>query len=110
MDTDVNHVTLTGILERAPITKFAEHGTQQVHCTLKLTEAGPAGQAFKLYVPVEASSQVAERAGDLNAGEAVLVAGELKCTSWTAKDGTEKSTLATRGYDIVGAMRAGESA
>ena len=26
MDTDLNHVTLTGILERDPITKFADHG------------------------------------------------------------------------------------
>ena len=27
---DLNHVTLTGILERDPITRFADHGTQQV--------------------------------------------------------------------------------
>ena len=75
MDTDLNHVTLTGVLERDPITRFADHGTQQVHFTLRLTEVGPAGQAFKLYVPIEAYSQVAEQAGDLNAGDAVLVAG-----------------------------------
>src|SRR5215475_3118325 len=94
MDTDLNHVTLTGILERDPITKFADHGTQQVHFTLRLVEPGPAGQAFKLFIPIEAYSQVAEQAGDLNAGDAVLVAGKLKWTSYTAKDGTKKSTLA----------------
>ena len=94
MDTDLNHVTLTGILERDPIVKFADHGTQQVGFTLKLTEPGPAGKAFTLYVPVEAYSQVAAEAGDLNAGDAVLVAGKLKWTSWTAKDGSKKSTLA----------------
>ncbi len=94
MDTDLNHVTLTGILERDPITKFADHGTQQVGFTVRLEEAGPAGQAFKLFVPVEAYSQVAELAGDLHAGAAVLVAGKLKWTSYTAKDGSKKSTLA----------------
>src|SRR6266581_4164958 len=94
MDTDLNHVTLTGILERDPITKFADHGTQQVGFTVRLTEAGPAGQAFTLFVPCEAYSQVAELAGDLHAGAAVLVAGKLKWTSYTAKDGSKKSTLA----------------
>ena len=72
MDPDVNHVTLTGMLERDPITRFADHGTQQVSFTLRLMEVGPAGQAFTLFVPVEAFSQVAELAGDLNAGDAVL--------------------------------------
>jgi hypothetical protein len=94
VETDLNHITLTGVLERDPITKFAEHGTQQVHFTLKVVEPGPAGQEFKLFVPVEAYSQVAAQAGDLNAGDAVLVAGKLKWTSYTAKDGTKKSTLA----------------
>ena len=43
---DVNHVTLTGTLERDPMTRFADHGTQQVSFTLRLTETGPAGQAW----------------------------------------------------------------
>jgi len=77
METDLNQLTLTGILERDPITRFADHGTQQVHFTLRVTEPGPAGQAFKLYVPVEAYSQGAEQAGDLGVGHAVLVAGKL---------------------------------
>jgi single-stranded DNA-binding protein len=94
MDTDLNHITLTGVLERDPITRFADHGTQQVSFTLKLIEPGPAGQEFKLYVPVEAYSQVAAAAGDLNAGDAVLVAGKLRWTSYTAKDGSKKSSLA----------------
>jgi len=94
MDTDLNHVTLTGVIERDPITRFADHGTQQVSFTLRLTEAGPAGQEFKLFVPIEAYGPAGELAGDLNAGDAVLVAGKLKWTSYTAKDGTKKSTLA----------------
>ena len=90
---DLNHVTLTGTLERDPITRFADHGTQQVNFTLRLTEAGAAGQEFKLYVPIEAYGQAGELAGDLNAGTAVLVAGKLKWTSYTAKDGSKKTSL-----------------
>ena len=94
MDTDLNNVVLTGTLERDPITRFADHGTQQVSFTLRLTEAGPAGQAFTLYVPCECYSGVAEQAGELNAGDSVLVSGKLKWTSYTAKDGTKKTSLA----------------
>jgi single-stranded DNA-binding protein len=94
MDTDLNHITLTGTLARDPITKSADHGTQQAHFTLKLTEPCPTGQAFMLFVPIKAYSQVAEAAGDLSAGDAILIAGKLKWTSWTAKDGTKKTSLA----------------
>jgi single-stranded DNA-binding protein len=44
-------------------------------------------------VPCEAYSQAGEQAGELSAGEAVLVAGKLKWTSWTAKDGTKRTSL-----------------
>jgi single-stranded DNA-binding protein len=81
MDTDFNHVTVTGMLERDPILRCADHGTGQVHFPLKPTEGRPAGQAFTLFAPVEAYSQVAEQAGELSAGTAVLVAGKLKLTS-----------------------------
>src|SRR5262245_39935464 len=94
MPVDLNHVTLTGILARDPMTRFADHGTQQASFTLWLTEASPAGQSFTLYMPCEAYSGVAEQAGELKAGESVLVAGKLKWASYTAKDGTKKSTLA----------------
>jgi single-strand DNA-binding protein len=91
---DLNHVTLTGRLERDPSTRFADHGTQQVHFTLRLSEAGPAGQAFTLFVPCESYSQVAELAGELSAGDAVMVDGKLKWQSYTAKDGSKKTSLA----------------
>jgi len=93
MDSDLNHATLTGTVERDPITRFTEHGTPQVGFTLRLTEVGPAGQEFKLYIPVEAYGQAGDVAGELAAGEAVLVAGKLKCTSYTAKDGTKRTSL-----------------
>ena len=91
---DLNHVTLTGNLERDPITRCVDHGTPQVSFTLKLMEAGPAGQEFKLYVPVEAYSQAAEQAGELSAGDAVLVAGTLQWTSYTDKQGQKRTSLA----------------
>jgi hypothetical protein len=94
MDTDVNHVTLTGTVERAPSTRFADHGTQQVSFPLRLEASGPAGQAFQLSVPCEAYSQMAEAAGDLNAGDAVVGTGQLPWTSDTAKEGAKKSRLA----------------
>jgi len=90
---DLNHVTLTGTLDRDPITRFADHGTQQVGFTLRTEEAGPAGQLFKLYVPVEAFSRAAEEAGELHAGDTVLVAGKLKWTSWTDKNGEKRTNL-----------------
>lgn len=91
---DLNHVTLTGILERDPITRFVDHGTQQVSFTLRLTEAGPAGQAFTLIVPCECYADTAEEVGELNAGDTVMVAGKLKRIAWTDKQGQKRTTLA----------------
>ena len=90
---DLNHITLTGTLEREPITRFQDTATPQVSFTLRVDEAGLAGQRFKLFVPCEAYSQVGEQSGELSAGDAVLVAGKLKWTSWTAKDGTKRTSL-----------------
>jgi len=93
VETDLNHVTLTGILARDPITRFADHGTQYVSFTLRLTEAGPAGQALTLFVPCEAYGPAGELAGELHTGESVLVGGKLKWQSYTAKDGTKRTSL-----------------
>lgn len=62
-DVDLNHVTLTGILARDPITRVADHGTPQVSFTLRLDEPGPAGQRFTLFVPCEAYGPAGEQAG-----------------------------------------------
>src|SRR5437773_2292736 len=93
MDTDVNNVLMTGTLERDPTTRFADHGTQRTSFTLRVEEAGPAGQLFKLFVPVEAYGHAGEVAGELSAGASVLIAGKLKWTSTTAKDGSKKTSL-----------------
>ena len=90
---DLNHVTLTGILERDPITRFADHGTQQVHFTLKLIEPGPAGQAFKLFVPVEAYSQVAELAEKVQSLESHPLVRETRTIGLTAAVELEADAL-----------------
>ena len=90
---DLNHVTLTGTLERDPITRFQDTGTQQVSFTLRVDEPGPAGQLFKLFVPCEAYGSAAAHAGELTAGAVVLVAGKLKWTSSTDKQGQKRTSL-----------------
>jgi len=92
-DMDLNHVTLTGTLERDPITRCADHGTQQVSFTLRVDEPGPAGQLFKLFVPCEAYGSAAAHAGGLTAGAVLLVAGKLKWTSDTDKHGQKRTSL-----------------
>ena len=90
---DLNHVTLTGTLERDPLTRFQDTGTPQVSFTLRLTDAGPAGQAGTLFVPCEAYGQAGEQAVELSAGEPVLVAGTLTWTSWTDTQGQKRTSL-----------------
>ena len=94
MDNGLNHVTLIGTLERDPSTRFtADHGLQQVSFTLRLTEAGPAGQAFTLLVPCQCYAEVAEEAGELSAGHMVMVAGRLQRLAWTDPTGQKKTSL-----------------
>ena len=93
MNADLNHVTLTGTLERDPITRFQDTGTPQVSFTLRVDEAGPAGRLCTLFVPVGAYGQAGELAGELHAGEPVLVAGKLKWTSGTDKQGQKRTSL-----------------
>src|SRR4051812_32279523 len=94
MDTGLNRCVLTGVLERDPITRFADHGTQMTGYSLTRTEPGPTGPEFRLFIPVENYSQVAEQAGDFSAGGSVFVVDKLKFTSWTTTDGMKKTSLA----------------
>jgi hypothetical protein len=94
MDTDLHHCVLTGIRERNPITRFADHGTQRTGFTLTLPELGPTGPEFRLGVPVESYSQGAEQASDLGVGDSVLAAGQWKFPSWTTTDGMQQTSLA----------------
>ena len=90
---DLNHVTLTGTLPRSPTTRLPDHGTPYVSFTLRCTETGSTGQEFHLFVPCETYGHASEAAGELTAGEAVLVAGKLKWTSYTDKYGQKRTSL-----------------
>jgi hypothetical protein len=46
MDTDLNHCVLTGVLERAPITRFADHGTQMTALPSHAPSQAPQGRRF----------------------------------------------------------------
>ena len=74
----MNHCTLTGILARDPITRFADHGTLQVCFTLRVDEPGPSGQRFTLFVPCEAYSRAAEQAGELPAAALLELARRVQ--------------------------------
>ena len=94
MDTDLKHYVLTGGLERAPHhapcrPRHADDGLYpHTH------RAGLTGQECRLCVPVESYSQGAEQAGDLSAGDSVVVAGQVQFPSWTMRDSMRKTSLA----------------
>ena len=89
----MNSVCVTGVLERDPRTKFASDGAQETSFTLRVEESGKDGTVFRTFVPVEAYGRVAEKAADLSAGDMIGVEGKLKWQSYTARDGTKKTSL-----------------
>ena len=90
---DINSVHLTGVVERDPV-KHHE-GTPMLGFTIRVEEVNRAsGEVFKVFVPIEVYGQGCDQAQGLRAGDAVLVAGKVKWTSWVGKDGQKKSSLA----------------
>jgi single-stranded DNA-binding protein len=81
---DVTQGTLTGVVERDPFTKTSATRAL-VSLTVRVTEVNPSGQACEMFVLCEVYGQVTTHAEQLHAGDAVLVAGKLKWSSWTAK-------------------------
>ena len=72
----LNCVTLTGFVERTPSLKFeAESGAQLTTFTVRVEEQGKDGAVFKVYVFIECYGRVAEKAGDVNAGDVVGIEG-----------------------------------
>jgi single-stranded DNA-binding protein len=91
---DINSVHLTGTLERDPVTKTND-GSAMVGFTLRVEEVNRAsGEIFKTFIPIEVYGQVCDRVQELRTGDTVMVAGKIKWTSWTGKDGQKKSSLA----------------
>jgi len=76
--------------------------------TIRVEEVNRAsGELFKVFVPVEVYGQACDQAQALRAGDTVMVAGKIKWTSWTGKDGQKKSSLAVlaRTVRVVGAQQ-----
>lgn len=94
MTDDLNHVTLTGVLEKAPFVRTADSGLPWLSFSVKVSESRSLGETFKLFVPVEAYGTVADQTQDLSAGDSMLVAGKLKWSTYTTKSGEKKSSLA----------------
>jgi single-stranded DNA-binding protein len=91
---DLNNVHLTGTVERDPVTRNND-GSVMVGFTVRVEEANrTTGEVFKVYVPIEVYGPTCDQAGQLRAGDVVMVAGKIKWTSWTGKDGQKKSSLA----------------
>ena len=93
MSDDLNHVTLTGVLEKAPFVRTADSGLPWLSFSLKVQEARQSGEVLTLWVPVEVYGAPVEQARDLSAGDSVLVAGKLKWSTYTTKSGEKKSSL-----------------
>jgi Single-strand binding protein family len=93
----LNSVSLVGILERDPVTKFeGDRGIQVTTFTLRLDEPGKgakAGQVFRVYIPVECYTTTAERAADLNAGDLVGLEGKLVWRRATDPNGQKPGSL-----------------
>jgi single-stranded DNA-binding protein len=95
MVNGLNSWSGVGVLERDPIVKWQEdESTPTVSFTVRVEEMGKDGGLFKVYVPVEAYSRLAEQAATLRAGELVGIEGKLKWRAYVDKDHQKKGTLA----------------
>jgi len=82
---DLNHITLTGTLDQILFTRRSEAGLSWLSFSLKVRESRQSGATFTLFVPVECYGAGVDQAQDLSAGDALLVAGKLEWSAYTAK-------------------------
>ena len=90
----VNHLIISGALERNPSVRFREDGTCVCSGSLRLDEVGAQGTVFKIFVPFDAYGKAAEALGERQVGDVVMLQGKLFWRKYHTKDGTEKSGLA----------------
>ena len=91
---DVNQVVITGTIERDPFIKSAESGGLSASFTVRIDERSQSGAIFKVFVQCECFGHTADEAEHLRAGDAIMVSGKLKWSSYVTKSGEKKSTLA----------------
>ena len=99
---DLNHVVVSGSVEREPFVKELENGTLTTSFAIRVEEPSQTGEVFKLFVTVDCYGQLAKETETLQAGDAVVVSGKLKYKSWTGKNGEKKSTLAVLARTVLG--------
>jgi single-stranded DNA-binding protein len=75
----INRVLLLGTLASDPAVSFAAGGSQQVTFTIMVTKHGQADHVFRTFIPCQAYGRSAEKIGDLQKGDVVMVEGEI---SW----------------------------
>ncbi|MDQ3830548.1 MAG: single-stranded DNA-binding protein [Candidatus Tectomicrobia bacterium] len=99
----LNKVLLTGaVSEAGPKLNYPESGGNPVcSFTLIVTEKGPNGQAFKLFVPVDVFGKDAENTAErLEAGMPVFIDGKLKWKSWVDKKGEKQGRLTVMTWSV----------
>jgi single-stranded DNA-binding protein len=94
MIESVNHVVVSGRLERDPALRYRADGTALCTCTLRLEERGPHGEDFRLYVPVGAYGKLGEALGRCGHGDLLLFNGKLFWRSSPTRTGDVKGSLA----------------
>jgi single-stranded DNA-binding protein len=102
---DCNKVILIGrVGERGPKLTYDERATPPCSFTLEVDEVSPTGKVFMSYIPVEIigkyTAAVAER---LEAGQEVLVDGQLKYKKVTSQGGQTTSKLIVSTWTVTAA-------
>jgi single-strand DNA-binding protein len=98
----LNKVVLCGqVADPSLKLTYSAEGSPQCSFTMRLDEAGKDGQVFKLFIPVEVFSTHAEWvAAHVNAGDLILIDGNLRWQSWVDKKGEKQDKLAVMAWQI----------
>src|SRR5262245_16251080 len=79
MHASINKVFLLGTISKSGVeVRFTEKGTAHARFTLVLTELGQDGREHAVWVDCECWGKGAEKAGELDAGQAVVFEGKLR--------------------------------
>jgi single-stranded DNA-binding protein len=81
MHPSINRVTLVGTVGPYGVTvSFVGQGTARAALTVVVREVGSYGKEHQTFINCEIWGKKAEAAGELEAGDVVLLEGKLRCT------------------------------
>lgn len=92
------HVHVSGTLAADPVQRIGQSGKRFTTASIR---SGGGDEA--IFVNLIAFREVAERLAELRRGDAVSVSGRGELRSWTAKDGSERTSLAIAANEIAAA-------